>query len=257
MQLLDHVSITVHDLDAARPFYDAVMRALGADKVYDRPDALGYGERCGPGNSRHSYLSVFATGAGVDAAMAGIDGDDEFRRPRCLVVRRDRGCGHRGGRLPLLVLHQFREFCLGGDFGIKHETERGAVFTLPRFGNRHLHRFFRRQNDTGAVLPHAAEAYIRKEACRLEVGCGKGKIDRREIHDDARRRIEVMNIELRLLGKIENDARSCLVADDARLLGDKRPGGMGCGDDGDMGRDGKCKGACKPRDSRANPPCPT
>lgn len=85
----------------------------------------------------------------------------------------------------------------------------------------------------------------------------KGKIDRREIHDDARRRIEVMNIELRLLGKIENDARSCLVADDARLLGDKRPGGMGCGDDGDMGRDGKCKGACKPRDSRAKRPCPT
>ncbi|CAB3724778.1 VOC family protein [Achromobacter denitrificans] len=68
MQLLDHVSITVPGLDAARPFYDAVMQALGADKVYDRPDALGYGERCGPGNSRHSYLSVFATGAGVDAA---------------------------------------------------------------------------------------------------------------------------------------------------------------------------------------------
>jgi len=68
MQLLDHVSITVPDLDAARPFYDAVMLALGAGKAYDRPDALGYGERCGPGDGRHSYLSVFATGAGVDAA---------------------------------------------------------------------------------------------------------------------------------------------------------------------------------------------
>ncbi|MGE8689782.1 MAG: VOC family protein [Achromobacter sp.] len=68
MQLLDHVSITVPDLGPARPFYDAVMRALGADKVYDRPDALGYGERCGPGGNQHSYLSVFATGAAVDTA---------------------------------------------------------------------------------------------------------------------------------------------------------------------------------------------
>ncbi|HEY4804142.1 MAG TPA: VOC family protein, partial [Paraburkholderia sp.] len=40
MQLLDHVSIGVPDLDAARPFYDAIMSALGALKVYDRPAAL-------------------------------------------------------------------------------------------------------------------------------------------------------------------------------------------------------------------------
>lgn len=39
MLLLDHVSIGVLDLDAARPFYDAIMTALGARKVYDRPDA--------------------------------------------------------------------------------------------------------------------------------------------------------------------------------------------------------------------------
>ncbi|MGY6273439.1 VOC family protein [Achromobacter denitrificans] len=67
MQLLDHVSITVAGIDAARPFYDAVMQALGADKVYDRPDALGYGERCGPGSGQHSYLSIFAAGAPIDA----------------------------------------------------------------------------------------------------------------------------------------------------------------------------------------------
>lgn len=60
MQLLDHVSLTVAGLDTARPFYDAVMQALGAAKVYDRPDALGYGERCGPGDAGHSYLSVLA-----------------------------------------------------------------------------------------------------------------------------------------------------------------------------------------------------
>lgn len=71
MQLLDHVSITVARLDAARPFYDAIMRALGADKVYDRPDAMGYGERCGPGDGGHTYLSVFATpDASPDPASA-------------------------------------------------------------------------------------------------------------------------------------------------------------------------------------------
>ncbi|WP_088158867.1 VOC family protein [Achromobacter xylosoxidans] len=69
MQLLDHVSIAVARLDAARPFYDAVMQALGAAKVYDRPDALGYGERCRAGSSQHSYLSVFADDdAGAPAA---------------------------------------------------------------------------------------------------------------------------------------------------------------------------------------------
>ena len=68
MQLLDHVSITVSRLDAARPFYDAVMQALGAAKVYDRPDALGYGERCRAGSGQHSYLSVFADDAAAPAA---------------------------------------------------------------------------------------------------------------------------------------------------------------------------------------------
>lgn len=45
MQLLDHVPISVAGLDRARPFYDAVMAALGAAKVYDHADALGYGGR--------------------------------------------------------------------------------------------------------------------------------------------------------------------------------------------------------------------
>lgn len=76
MQLLDHVSITVARLDAARPFYDAIMQALGADKVYDRPDALGYGERCGPGDGGHTYLSVFAvhedTGGDTPGVTPGV-----------------------------------------------------------------------------------------------------------------------------------------------------------------------------------------
>lgn len=65
MHLLDHVSIAVNDLGKARPFYDAVMSALGCDKVYDRADALGYGERCRAGAPDETYLAVYRT----DGAM--------------------------------------------------------------------------------------------------------------------------------------------------------------------------------------------
>lgn len=59
MLLLDHVSIGVPDLDAARPFYDAIMEALGARKVYDRTDAVGYGERCSAADVLSSCLAVY------------------------------------------------------------------------------------------------------------------------------------------------------------------------------------------------------
>ena len=44
--MLDHVSITVPDIAAVEPFYDAVMSALGVVKVRGASDRLGYGERC-------------------------------------------------------------------------------------------------------------------------------------------------------------------------------------------------------------------
>ena len=59
MFLLDHVSISVRDLDRARPFYDAIMAVLGADKVRDGPDSLGYGTRCRPGDDAHTYVSIY------------------------------------------------------------------------------------------------------------------------------------------------------------------------------------------------------
>jgi catechol 2,3-dioxygenase-like lactoylglutathione lyase family enzyme len=59
MQLLDHVSIAVPDLQIARPFYDAIMAALGAVKVYDRPAALGYGERCTAADTTSTCLAVY------------------------------------------------------------------------------------------------------------------------------------------------------------------------------------------------------
>lgn len=68
MQLLDHVSIGVPDLDAARPFYDAIMSALGAAKVYDRPQALGYGERCSQNDTASTCLAVY-----LDASPIGTN----------------------------------------------------------------------------------------------------------------------------------------------------------------------------------------
>jgi catechol 2,3-dioxygenase-like lactoylglutathione lyase family enzyme len=59
MQLLDHVSISVRDIDAARIFYDAAMTALGCEKVYDRPEALGYGARCSATEPMHTFLAIY------------------------------------------------------------------------------------------------------------------------------------------------------------------------------------------------------
>jgi catechol 2,3-dioxygenase-like lactoylglutathione lyase family enzyme len=63
MQLLDHLSITVRQLERARPFYRAVMAALGAVVAYDRPDAIGFGERNRPQDDVHTYLSIFESPA--------------------------------------------------------------------------------------------------------------------------------------------------------------------------------------------------
>jgi catechol 2,3-dioxygenase-like lactoylglutathione lyase family enzyme len=59
VHLLDHFSITVKDLLRSARFYDSVMAALGAGKVYQNDDAVGYGERNRQGNDGHSYFSVY------------------------------------------------------------------------------------------------------------------------------------------------------------------------------------------------------
>ena len=59
MFVLDHVSISVRNLDRARLFYDAIMSALKVEKVYDRPDALGYGVRCNSKEDFHTCLAIY------------------------------------------------------------------------------------------------------------------------------------------------------------------------------------------------------
>jgi len=63
MHLLDHVSITVRDLERVKPFYLAVMSVLGAGVASERPVAIGFGQRNRPDDNRHSYLSVFESPA--------------------------------------------------------------------------------------------------------------------------------------------------------------------------------------------------
>jgi catechol 2,3-dioxygenase-like lactoylglutathione lyase family enzyme len=77
VQLLDHVSITVRNLERAQRFYDAVMAALNVEKIYQRPDGLGYGERNRPGNDSHTYLSVFKS----------VDAGPDPRRHYCFRAR--------------------------------------------------------------------------------------------------------------------------------------------------------------------------
>jgi catechol 2,3-dioxygenase-like lactoylglutathione lyase family enzyme len=57
--LVDHFSISVKDLQRSARFYDAVMGALGAQKIYERNDAVGYGERNRESDDAHSYFSVY------------------------------------------------------------------------------------------------------------------------------------------------------------------------------------------------------
>ena len=59
MQLLDHISITVHDLSKVKAFYIAVMQTLGAEIAYEEAKAIGFGERNSHHDSSHSYISVF------------------------------------------------------------------------------------------------------------------------------------------------------------------------------------------------------
>lgn len=56
--MLDHVSITVNDLDRSQAFYDAVMAVLSVPCVYRDADMLGYGTRNRGGDDGHTYLTV-------------------------------------------------------------------------------------------------------------------------------------------------------------------------------------------------------
>ena len=56
--MLDHVPITVADLDRVERFYDAALAALDVPKAARGDDRLDYGLRCDASRPDRSYLSV-------------------------------------------------------------------------------------------------------------------------------------------------------------------------------------------------------
>ena len=81
MLVLDHVSISVPSIDNAHPFYDAVMAALGVDKVYDRPVALGFGVRCSDVEDFHSCLAVYESTVPQQKACGSTEKKDSHKTP--------------------------------------------------------------------------------------------------------------------------------------------------------------------------------
>jgi len=43
--MIDHISISVRDLDAAARFYEAVLGAIGYTRLRNRPATVGFGKR--------------------------------------------------------------------------------------------------------------------------------------------------------------------------------------------------------------------
>ena len=93
MRAIDHVSITVRNLKAALDFYDSVFQALLLEKVYQRVDAVGYGQRNRPGDDGHSYVSIFQS----PAASADPRRHWCFRAQTAAQVRAFHAAGLAGG----------------------------------------------------------------------------------------------------------------------------------------------------------------
>jgi catechol 2,3-dioxygenase-like lactoylglutathione lyase family enzyme len=79
--VLDHVGFEVNDLARSAAFYDALFHPLGGRRIFDSPDAIGYGindarlwivargRRPAPG---FGHVALTASGRpAVDAAYAG------------------------------------------------------------------------------------------------------------------------------------------------------------------------------------------
>ena len=96
--MIDHVGFEVADLASTRRFYDAVLHALGARRMYESEDAVAYGingplvwfvVRGRPPAPGYGHLALQANGkAAVDAAhraglsQGGSDDGAPGRRPQ-------------------------------------------------------------------------------------------------------------------------------------------------------------------------------
>jgi catechol 2,3-dioxygenase-like lactoylglutathione lyase family enzyme len=128
---LDHVSITVDDLDAAVSFYDAALGALGHERVYRTGAAAGYGQRNSASDDSHSYLSVVAQETSVPD---------------------DRHWAFKAGSRSLVDQFYVRALATGG-------SDDGGVATRPEYHPSYYSAFVRDPagNWIEAVCHHSAE----------------------------------------------------------------------------------------------------
>lgn len=56
----DHIDVRVHDLDAARPLYDALLPALGLSERREEPDCLEYYEPLRSADSARRFFGIHA-----------------------------------------------------------------------------------------------------------------------------------------------------------------------------------------------------
>jgi catechol 2,3-dioxygenase-like lactoylglutathione lyase family enzyme len=64
--LFDHVGLEVGDLERSARFYDALMYAIGARRMFEGPGAIAYGR-----DRAQLWLVARGRGAGVDRSVFG------------------------------------------------------------------------------------------------------------------------------------------------------------------------------------------
>jgi catechol 2,3-dioxygenase-like lactoylglutathione lyase family enzyme len=93
--MIDHISLRVRDIARARAFYDAVLAPLGYQRLYDYPDASGYG----PPRPHPLKEQALPFWIGQDEGAAALSGHLCFTAPsRAAVDAFHRAALAAGGR---------------------------------------------------------------------------------------------------------------------------------------------------------------
>jgi len=94
--MIDHISLRVRDIARARAFYDAVLAPLGYQRLYDYPDASGYG----PPRPHPLKEQALPFWLGQDEGAAALSGHLCFTAPsRAAVDAFHRAALAAGGRV--------------------------------------------------------------------------------------------------------------------------------------------------------------
>ena len=91
--MIDHISIAVRDLDRAARFYQAVLGAIGYEKLVVRPRTVGFGK-----TYPEFWLNLRATMVPINGD-AGAHAALRVRRTELVPLRGRQACGHSVGKL--------------------------------------------------------------------------------------------------------------------------------------------------------------